>query len=138
MSIIELAQDTPVAFIVYVPPEELLVADPMKVEKTVRNLESSVQDNMVAFTESPHNIFISDERLSPKERQLREANLQALQQGFFELLVLAGSSISEYIRAIVYFACKSDIDISLYSDEDTLLSQYLAMQQGGRMRDCNQ
>jgi hypothetical protein len=130
-TIVELAKNNPVAFIVYAPPKELLTADPLEVERTVRSLESGIEKDMISFTENPQHVFTLDKHLSSEMRQVREANLCALEQGFFELLILAGSGISEYLRTIVRNACLSQIDISLYANEESLLSRYLHMQQSG-------
>ena len=78
-------------------------------------------------------LFVDDKNLTTEEKQLRQGNLEALDKGFFELLILAGSSVSEYVRQIITSACMSDIDISLYADEDSLLTRYLHMQQSGRV-----
>ena len=133
MSILELAKKETVAFIVYAPPKELLVRDPIKVERTLRGLESGVDHNMIPFVENPQRIFVDGQNLTTEEKQLRQENLETLDKGFFELLILAGASLSEYVRQIITSACRSDMDISLYADEDSLLTRYLHMQQSGRV-----
>jgi len=133
MSILKLAQKQPVAFIVYAPPRELLAYDPLRVERTIRGLESGIEGGMVALTERPTQIFLENKVLSRGDRRARDENLQALNQGLFKLLILAGAGISQYLREIIWHACMSDTDISLYADEDSLLTRYLHMQQAGRI-----
>ncbi len=135
MGIIKLPQKKePVALIVYAPSKELLEQDPVKIQRTMRTLEQAVKNEMIPFVENPQQVLVHENHLTAKEREVRREYLEALGNNFVSLLVLAGASISEYVREVIFLACQGDTDISLYADDDSVLARYVHMQQSGKIR----
>ena len=128
MSIADFTLGDPVAFIVYAPDRALIISDPLKVERTVRTLEHGIENTMIPYVETPTILLKNTASLSANQQAARQENLDALSEGVFELVVLAGSSISEYVREIIRRAAIASIDMSVYAEEGSLLGRYLKLQ----------
>lgn len=73
-------------------------------------------------------LFRDTQSLSDDQKTARQTNLQGITEDAFDLIILAGSGISEYVREIVCRAYSTNVDMSLYVDEDCLLGKYIKLQ----------
>jgi|GEM_PF-6037322 len=122
---------SPVAYIVQIP-NSLKRRDLAYAHVSAIHQENSVNEmNFIPYVEVIDRVLISTSEVLDEERQHRENNLQMLRDRKINVLIITGSSTSDYIREILYWAMAAGVGIASFQKPGSALDKTLRLMRPG-------